>query len=304
MIIDPAKKYAGHRIRCFVLCSPLGTNLTNSNPEAPSELLVRMIGRTFYLPLPGRNLELMDCGDIYSHNFNYLIINKLHIKPEFTLVHHSASIEGSTLTEIETGLLLSENIVPKGKPLIHSLMVKDHYEALLFVLESAAAKKSITTEFIQQINARVMKNTGGLYNTVFGEIDGTKGMFRKGNVSAGGSYFLNYDKVAPYTAKLAKQLDEHLSSVRGQDEQLKLSFAAHYDLVSIHPFYDGNGRTSRLLMNYIQAYHELPLAIVFKEDKQEYYTALQETRKQEDMQVFYTFMFEQYMKHLEQETTS
>jgi Fic family protein len=208
------------------------------------------------------------------------------------------------LTEVETRLLLEEDVTPKGKPLMHSLMVKDHYTALRYVLEAAAAKKTITVEFIQQINALVMKNTGSVYNTVFGEIDATKGMFRKGNVSAGGSYFPNYDKVTPYTTSLVKRLDENLANVQRDEEQLKLSFSAHFDLVSIHPFYDGNGRTSRLLMNYIEAYHGLPLAIVFKEDKADYYLALQETRKQEDMQIFYAFMFGQYRKHLEQEIAS
>ena len=219
-------------------------------------------------------------------------------------MHHSSSIEGSTLTEVETRLLLEEDITPKGKPLTHSLMVKDHYAALRYVLTTASVKKAITVDFIQQINAHVMKNTGSTYNTVFGEIDATKGMFRKGNVSAGGSYFPNYDKVIPYTTTLVKRLDENLPNVQGDEEQLKLSFSAHFDLVSIHPFYDGNGRTSRLLMNCIQAYHGLPLAIVFKEDKADYYVALQETRKQEDMQIFYEFMFGQYQKHLEQEITS
>jgi Fic family protein len=223
---------------------------------------------------------------------------------EYAIVHHSSSIEGSTLTEVETRLLLEEDITPKGKPLTHSLMVKDHYAALRYVLAAVTAKKAISVDFIQQINALVMKNTGSIYNTVFGEIDATKGMFRKGNVSAGGSYFLNYDKVIPYTTALAKRLDENLANVQGDEEQLKLSFSAHFDLVSIHPFYDGNGRTSRLLMNYIQAYHRLPLAIVFTEDKAEYYVALQETRKLEDMQIFYAFMFGQYRKHLEQEITS
>ena len=223
---------------------------------------------------------------------------------EYSIVHHSSSIEGSTLTEVETRLLLEEDITPKGKPLMHSLMVKDHYAALRHVLEAAGAKKAITVELIQQINALVMKNTGSVYNTVFGEIDASKGMFRKGNVSAGGSYFPNYDKVIPYTTELVKRLDENLPNVQGDEEQLKLSFTAHFDLVSIHPFYDGNGRTSRLLMNYIQAYHGLPLAIVFKEDKADYYVALQETRKQEDTQIFYTFMFGQYRKHLEQEIAS
>src|SRR3984885_7603036 len=223
---------------------------------------------------------------------------------EYSIVHHSSSIEGSTLTEVETRLLLEEDVTPKGKPLMQSLMVKDHYAALRHVLETAAAKKAITVEFIQHINALVMKNTGSVYNTVFGEIDASRGMFRKGNVSAGGSYFPNYDKVIPYTKDLVKRLDENLPQVQGDEDQLKLSFSAHFDLVSIHPFYDGNGRTSRLLMNYIQAYHGLPLAIVFKEDKADYYVALQETRKQEDMQIFYEFMFGQYQKHLEQEITS
>jgi Fic family protein len=223
---------------------------------------------------------------------------------EYAIVHHSSSIEGSTLTEVETRLLLEEDITPKGKPLTHSLMVKDHYAALRYVLDAATKKKAITVELIQQINALVMKNTGSIYNTVLGEIDASKGMFRKGNVSAGGSYFPNYDKVIPYTTDLVKRLDENLLKVQGDEEQLKLSFSAHFDLVSIHPFYDGNGRTSRLLMNYIQAYHGLPLAIVFKEDKADYYVALQETRKQEDIQIFYAFMFGQYRKHLEQEIIS
>lgn len=223
---------------------------------------------------------------------------------EYAIVHHSSTIEGSTLTEVETRLLLEEDITPKGKPLTHSLMVKDHYAALRYVLNAARAKKDITVDFIQQINALVMKNTGSIYNTVFGEIDASKEMFRKGNVSAGGSYFPNYDKVILYTTDLIKRLDENLPKVQGDEEQLKLSFSAHFDLVSIYPFYDGNGRTSRLLMNYIQAYHGLPLAIVFKEDKADYYVALQETRKQEDMQIFYAFMFGQYRKHLEQEIIS
>ena len=192
---------------------------------------------------------------------------------EYAIVHHSSSIEGSTLTEVETRLLLEEDITPKGKPLTHSLMVKDHYTALRYVLEAAAIKKAISVDFIQQINALVMKNTGSIY-------------------------------VPPYTTALVTRLDENLNKVQEDEEQLKLSFSAHFDLVSIHPFYDGSGRTSRLLMNYIQAYHGLPLAIVFKEDKADYYVALQETRKQEDMQIFYTFMFGQYRKHLEQEITS
>ncbi|MGN6418229.1 MAG: Fic family protein [Pseudobacter sp.] len=217
---------------------------------------------------------------------------------QFSIVHHSSGIEGSTLTENETRLLLEEGITPKGKPLEHSLMVKDHYDALLFVLDAARKKTPLTVNFIQSINARVMKHTGGLYNTIFGEIDATKGMFRKGNVSAGGSYFVNYDKVERYTSELVDKINKELISAITIEEQLHLSFIAHFDLISIHPFYDGNGRASRLLMNYIQCYYGLPLAIVYQEDKVDYYDALQAARKQEDISIFTGFMTEQYKKFL------
>ena len=74
-----------------------------------------------------------------------------------------------------------------------------------------------------------------------------------------------------------------------------------FDLVTIHPFYDGNGRTSRLLMNYLQSYFELPMGIVFKEDKAEYFESLQKTRQHEDISIFRRFMYSQYAKYLQQE---
>src|SRR5690606_16344396 len=85
------------------------------------------------------------------------------------------------------------------------------------------------------------------------------------------------------------------------EKQLLLSFGAHFDLVSIHPFYDGNGRTARLLMNYIQAYFSLPVSIVFSEDKADYFEALERTREKEDLSFFRDFMRAQYAKYLSSE---
>jgi len=217
---------------------------------------------------------------------------------EYALTHHSTSIEGSSLTKEDTQLLLDEGITPKGKPLEHSLMVKDHYEALQFTLSNARAKRPVTVELIQKIAGLVLQHTGKIYNTVLGNIDSSKGEFRKGNVTAGGSYFVNYDKVETYTKKLADHLQKEMASPKTIIEQIELANAAHFDLVSIHPFYDGNGRTSRLLMNYIQAYYNLPLANVFREDRAQYFTALTDARKKEDINIFQDFMKEQYNKLL------
>ena len=219
----------------------------------------------------------------------------------YSITHHSTCLEGSTLTEIETNLLLDEGLTPKGKPLEHSLMTTDHANALQFVIESAKQKKNIDVAFIQKINAKTMAKTGKTYQTAFGELNSVDGIFRKGNVVAGNRYSPNFDKVEALTKKLSETINFKLKTTSQTIEQLYLAFDAHFDLVSIHPFYDGNGRTSRLLMNYILAYYNLPMAIVFKEDKAEYIQALEQTRNEETLVPFRDFMIEQYSKFLSQE---
>lgn len=217
----------------------------------------------------------------------------------YAITHHSTQIEGSTLTETETRLLLEQQLTPGGKPLIHSLMVQDHFNALQFILRAAQHKQRISETFIKQINGEVLKQTGALYRTVFGDIDSSKGEYRKNNVSAGNRYFVNYTKVETMTTRLAQQLDEQLDTVTDTESKLFLSFDAHFDLVSIHPFYDGNGRTARLLMNFIQHYFELPLSLVFTEDKALYFDALEKTREEKDLSFFRSFMLDQYAKQLQ-----
>lgn len=177
-------------------------------------------------------------------------------------------------------------------------MVTDHHKALLFVLGQAETAKSVSTNFIKEVNGLVMHHTGKVYSTVFGDIDSSTGAFRKGNVVAGDSYFPNFDKVERLTNALAEALSDAMTKPLSQEEQLNLSFDAHFNLVSIHPFYDGNGRTSRLLMNFIQAAYDLPLAIVHSDTKTDYYEALIQTRKDDNIQIFRYFMYGQYERQL------
>ena len=219
----------------------------------------------------------------------------------YSIVHHSTSIEGSSLTEEETQLLLDENITAKGKPLEHHHMQKDHYNALLFVLDAAENKKKVSVDFLKEMAGLVMKNTGGIHHTVLGSFDSSKGDLRLLNVHAGNTRFVDFSKVPDLMDKFCKELNEKLASIKDSSDALITSFDAHFNLVSIHPFADGNGRVSRLIMNFVQHYHKLPLSNVFKEDKAEYYKALIDTRASENMDVFRTFMLTQYKKMLEME---
>lgn len=233
--------------------------------------------------------------------YNALGIDEVIDHQRFNLiaiVHHSTKIEGCTLTDVETQVLLNEGLTPKGKPLQDSLMVTDHYAALIFALSTAKEKKPVTVQLIKEINSQVVRNTARVYHTIFGTIDASSGAFRKGNVTAGSSYFPNFDKVESLTERLVRTINEQMQQPITIQEQLELSFVAHFNLVSIHPFYDGNGRTSRLLMNYIQAYYGLPLAIVFNESKVEYIQALIDSREQDDISIFNTFMTLEYTRLL------
>ncbi len=247
--------------------------------------------QTLYLNMDLQLIEKynsLGIADILDHEkFNHI-----------SIVHHSTVLEGSTLTEVETQVLINEGLTPKGKPLTDSLMVTDHFSALTFILEQADKKIPISVELIQKINSLAIRNTGAIYNTVFGAVDASKGEFRKGNVTAGNTYFPNYDKVEKLTKELSDKLNEIMKTEISIGEQLKLAYDAHYSLVSIHPFYDGNGRTSRLLMNYIQAYYKLPLAIVHKESKADYIQALIDTREKEDFTIFRDFMDREYTQLL------
>lgn len=237
--------------------------------------------------------------------FNALGLNKIFdfdLFNRIAIVHHSSAIEGSTLTLEETTLLINEGITAKGKPMAEHQMITDHYAALLFVLESAKNKTPITSDFLQQISAKVNKNTGQVRHTALGDCDDTKGDFRLGNVTAGSTYFVNYDKVPSMVNELCLTLHNKIDKVKGDvDATYQLSFDAHFYLVTIHPWFDGNGRTSRLLMNYIQAYHEQPLSLIFIEDKAAYIKALIDTREKNDIDIFRNFICSQHIKYLERE---
>lgn len=216
----------------------------------------------------------------------------------YSIVHHSTSIEGSSLTEEETQILLDDNVTAKGKPIDHHNMQLDHHKALIYIIEKAKNKCLIDSAFLRDVAGKVMKNTGGMHKTIMGEYDSSKGDFRIQNVPAGNTRFLDYTKVPKLIQLFCDELNEKLKSNITREEALITSFDAHFNLVSIHPFGDGNGRVSRLLMNYIQHYYNLPLCNVFKEDKSDYYKALVETRASQNMNIFRTFMLSQYSKLL------
>lgn len=212
-----------------------------------------------------------------------------------SIVYNSTKIEGCSLTENDTKLLLENDITAKGKPLIDHMMVKDHYSAFMFLKEGAKQKQKISIDFIKQVAGFVMKNTGGLVNTMSGPFDTSLGDLRKAQVYVDRKYFPDFSKVENLLIKLIENVNQRIDNVC-DNEILKLSADIHYNLVNIHPFGDGNGRTARLMMNYIQMYHQEPLIKIFTEDRAEYIDALNRTEDLEDISIFRNFICSQQIK--------
>lgn len=219
---------------------------------------------------------------------------------KYAVIHHSNYIEGSTLTLGETVMLLDEKLTPKNKPLEHTFMCLDHEKALKYVIDLAQKRKPITSTDIKNISAILQKNTGKIINTALGVIDTAKGDYRKVRVRAGESTF-KAEGISEKVDLLMKEINKKIKTENSYIKANKLAFDAHFTLVSIHPFSDGNGRTSRLLMNYIQEYHKFPLTYIHEEDKQDYYKSLVESRKKENPKIFRNFMFEQAEKMMKRE---
>ena len=218
----------------------------------------------------------------------------------YSLITHSTAIEGSTLTEMETQLLFDEGVTAKGKPLVYHLMNEDLKKAYELAQEEAPHNTAITPAFLQNLNATLMRTTGSLHSTMGGSFDSSKGEYRLCGVTAGvgGHSYMSYLKVPTKVEAFCILLQEKQKLVRTRREQYELSFNAHLNLVTIHPWVDGNGRTARILMNYIQFCYNLFPSKIFKEDRGDYILALQQLQSDETNQPSLDFMATQLRKSL------
>ncbi len=221
----------------------------------------------------------------------------------FSVVANSTAIEGSTLTDKDVSILIEYNLTAKGKPLEHHLMVLDNYNAMSTALELAKQDMPLSPDLLKKFNSLNLKKTGSIINTVLGNVDMTKGEYRKTAVK---SDLLGYYEEASKVPAMVENLCSSISNALEKKnldifEKLSISFIAHCDLILIHPWYDGNKRTSRLLMNYLQAAMKLPLTIVHSDDVKDYFSALKIAKDTGNKNPLVRFMTSQHIKTLQTE---
>ena len=222
----------------------------------------------------------------------------------YSLITHSTAIEGSTITELENQIMFDQGVSLKGKSISEQNMNLDLKNAYEYAIRLARAHTDFTIDVLKELSALVMRNTGQEYKTVLGDFSSAKGELRLLNVTAGvgGKSYMNYSKIPARLAELCAWLNEERKGYTGKSiaQLYRFSFDAHYHLVTIHPWADGNGRMARLVMNMLQFEFGLIPTKILKEDKEEYIKALVETRESDDLNVFRGFMASTMIKNLAQ----
>lgn len=212
----------------------------------------------------------------------------------YSIITHSTAIEGSTITELENQIMFDNGISIKGKSLVEQNMNLDLKAAYERMLVYARSHADITVDRLKELSALTMKNTGTEYHTVLGDFSSAKGDIRLLNVTAGigGRSYMSFNKVPQKLDEFCRLLNKvrRMSGSMTVQQLYDMSFDAHYNLVTIHPWADGNGRMARLLMNWLHFEYGLIPARIFSDEKEDYIKALVATREEDDLSIFRDFM--------------
>ena len=225
--------------------------------------------------------------------------NKFYL---YSIITHSTAIEGSTVTEVEAQLLFDEGITSSKRTINEQMMNLNLKEAYDYGTKWIRDHEDITVDWLVYLASKVMARTGSEYKSLGGDFSAARGELRKLNVTAGagGKSYMHYQKVPMKLQAFCEELNKRRKAIDSNDVAAvyDLSFWAHFELVTIHPWADGNGRTCRLLMNLLQMEFGVLPTKVLKEDKAEYIQALIDTREEEDINIFLNTMASLHCKHL------
>lgn len=219
-------------------------------------------------------------------------IQLLKMKEYFAIKYtfDSNRIEGNTLTLQETQLVVNEGVTIGGKSMREHLEAINHSEAVDFVADLLVGKEDITKRNLLEIHRLVLKS-----------IDNeNSGKYRNVPVRISGS-----EHVPPQPFLVDKMMEDFFIHYERQKRILHpilLAAEMHERLVTIHPFVDGNGRTSRLLMNFILLKNGYTLTILKGDpsSKANYFKSLEAVQVQNDPNQFYDLIAERVIASLEE----
>jgi len=226
--------------------------------------------------------ELTEKIDDLSASITVFHKTPANILPKDFLVrytYNTNAIEGNRLTLRQTALVLSDGIAPEGahaNDVLEALNAVDAWNLI------KTYKNRLNKKFVCKIQYEVTKNTSCRI----------QGDYRDGEVRIAGS-----EHIPPKPAEVPKLLEKLFAEFyleRRTLHPIELAALLHNKFVNIHPFTDGNGRTARLLMNWILLRNKFPPVIIEVSNKEQYYNAIEAADKG-DQKPFSIFLCNQLL---------
>ena len=231
--------------------------------------------------------------------YQALIINKMD-REEYTKYNevlfstHSCAIEGNSFSVDDTRELKEKGLgmIPAGKTLFEAFEMLDHFEAFEYVMQNA--QHQLDEALLKEINKRVT-----LHTISYRSPEAIPGEYTTTDMAAGDTVFGDHEQLIAKVPKLLESTEKAIASAAVHPMILAARFHGFYEY--LHPFRDGNGRTGRLVSNYILLRSGHPLLIIPSEARQEYISALRMIRTEATDEHLVRFFFKMAMRRMEDE---
>jgi len=214
--------------------------------------------------------ELKECLDSFRP-LNSSMVQNLNKELDIKYTYESNCIEGNSLTLGETDQVINTGLTIGGKPLVDHLEAINHQEAIQYIRDLAKNDIELSEREVKNIHSLILK----------GIQDEHKGQYRQQPVFVMQQDGSKHEFPQPYILpKLMEDFFRFFDENKTVMHPVEMAAHLHQKLVNIHPFIDGNGRTSRLVMNLYLFQHGYPVTVIDSEmsKRKEYYNVLSNYR--------------------------
>ena len=207
---------------------------------------------------------------------------------------HSCAIEGNSFSVDDTRELKEKGLgmIPAGKTLFEAFEMLDHFEAFEYMMQNT--QHPIDEELFKEINKRVTRHTLSYHAP-----EAIAGEYTTTDMTAGDTVFGDHKELIARVPRLLESTEEAIVAANVHPMILAARFHGFYEY--LHPFRDGNGRTGRLVSNYILLRMGHPLLIIPSENRKEYIAALRMIRTEATDEHLIRFFFKMATQRMEEE---
>lgn len=242
--------------------------------------------------------EIKEYDDLRS-KYQTLVVDRMN-KEEYVKYNevlfstHSCAIEGNSFSVDDTRELKEKGLgmIPAGKTLLEAFEMLDHFDAFEYMVQNL--QHPLDETLLKEINRRVTSHT-----LAYRAPDATPGEYTTTDMAAGDTVFGDHEELIARVPRLLESTEQTIVSAATHPMVVAARFHGFYEY--LHPFRDGNGRTGRLVSNYILLRMGHPLLIIPSESRQEYISALRMIRTEATDEHLVRFFFKMAVKRMQEE---